>query len=248
MHRSTQFKTDNLLGRWRQWGAKGLFIFALTYSGTSQAFVAGSCVINSVNGSPFKLKSMPMQLTDGFVLADRTVFITFGYRKNNKTAEVLKITGGYSGPVNNQTHSTLTVLGADGVGVRTRLYEQPNSYLGTGAKNVLHEILVSDSGTNLTQGVFWLQELVVTNAKLYNGGKVTDMDDNTPMFLGFGDSLGVSSANGGCSISQGSILSTILTLGGGTLPILLPEITTPTCDLGATAIVVGLEPVDSSSL
>lgn len=250
MHMSNQFNVSNLLGRWRQWGAKGLFIFALTYSGTSQAaFVAGSCVVNLVYGSPFKLKSMPMQLTDGFVLANRSLLITFGYRKNSTVAEALKIIGGYTQAVNNETYSTLTVEGVDGVGLRTRLYDQPNSYLIDGADRVLHEVLVPASNTNVTQDVFWLQELVVTNAKLYNGGQITDLVDSLGISLGIGDSVGVSSTNGsGCRAVVSTVRQDLLTLGGGTLPIILPQITTPTCDMGARDIVVALDPVDSSSL
>ncbi|WP_174847846.1 fimbrial protein [Yersinia artesiana] len=230
-------------------------LLTITYIGQSQAvIVTASCKPGPITAGPYIISAMPTNLTDGFVIAKRVMTTSFTYNKTGTAADQLIVGGWYTQGTMNSTHKTTPVLGASGIGFRmTNMGSIGDASVNTTAFNTLNSRTVQTAGSNLIATETWLQEFVVTNAKTYNGGKITGIS-GAMLNIIFGNINTWNDKNllpGGSRCTAFHVLMNqdiIAPEGGGNILPELPPPANPTCDLGGVNIEVGLPEAESSTL
>ncbi|WP_431224308.1 fimbrial protein [Serratia sp. L9] len=228
------------------------------YSSPGMAIItAGSCAAAAMDTSPYIFTPLPVTLTNGFVLASRTVTSNYTYKKTGTTSDVLYTGASYATGTMNTTYNTLPVNGPKGVvqGVGFRMTSQgdPGGIVVIGSPfGILNSRTTTIAGSDLRESDEWLQELVVTNASIYQGGQIIGLNGVALQII-FGNQATWTAQNaqpGGtrCTALQLVSSSNILTPGGGGGLPELPIPKTPTCDLGGVNIEVDLQNVESSAL
>ncbi|HHL2560637.1 TPA: fimbrial protein [Yersinia enterocolitica] len=239
----------------RLWAVACTLLLTITYIGQSQAvIITGSCATRAITGGPYIISAMPTHLTDGFVVAKRVITTTFTYSKTGTAADQIIIGGWYSSGTMNSTHNTFPAQGASGVGFRmTNMGNSPGGSIGTTAFNILNTRTIQTAGIDLVATETWLQELVVTDARIYNGGTITAVSGPIlNLVLGNTNTWNdrnLQPASGRCTAMY-SMLGRYILLPDGSGNI-LPELPPPansTCDLGAVNIEVKLPQAESSTL
>ncbi|WP_431225042.1 fimbrial protein [Serratia sp. L9] len=212
--------------------------------------VISNCTAGDIISRPFVMNPLPTTLTNGFVLGSRSVTTPFTYNKTTNTSEGLYIGAWYSTGNVESAFNTLPVFGtAQGVGVRlvnkdTGVYADRNTF------NRVNTYFTNIPGNNFSITEEWILELVVVNASIYKGGKITGFSPALSMVFGnqkvWNDRM-IDNSAGRCSAIMALIGIDVITQGSGTAPE-LPIPKNPTCDLGGTNIAVSLPDVDSSTL
>lgn len=239
----------------RLWAMVCTLLLTIAYIGQSQAaIVTASCKAGTITAGPYIISAMPTQLTDGFVIAKRVMTTTFTYNKTGTAADQLLVGGWYTQGTMNSTHRTIPVLGASGIGFRmTNMGNSPGGSVSITPFNILNTRTVQTAGNNLIATETWLQEFVVTNAQIYNGGKITGIAGAILNII-FGNTNTWNDKNllpGGsrCTAFHALMNQDIIAPeGGGNILPELPPPANPTCDLGAVNIEVKLPQAESSAL
>lgn len=250
-------KAKNSMGpakRWQQLNVAILLLLAaIGYSSQSAAvIVAGSCTLVDMTATDYTIKPFPAQMYNGFVVASRTIYFNYTFRKTDNAPDTLYAGAWYA---SGELGPDSTIPASDGWGTIPGLgFRMSHSLTSKPVTKTLWSILNSQTVSQAgTMGLVepYLLEFVVTDANLYKGGSPAAFKSSSiSIIFGNVDTWTQQNATQGSTrcVAVTAISPVQLLTVGGTPPPVLPPPTLPTCTLGTNEILVPLDPLDASQL